>query len=340
MHETPPHPDPSPIVTMASAYYDSCVLFAGIETGLFDALSERPEAPSDEIAARLGLHPAKMPLLLNACAALGLLEKDGDRYRNAAATEAFLVSGRPGDLSGAIRYNRDMYPLWIRLPEMLRTGAPVERPETHLGDDPERTRTFVMAMHGRAMGIGRAVIPRLELKGNERILDVGGGSGAFSILAAQAHPDVRARLIELPAVRAIAEEQVARAGLQDRIDCLAGDYRRDPLPGGHDVVFLFGMLHQEAPDFIRNLLARAFSALNPGGRLFVLDMMTDASRCRPKFSALFALNMALTAEHGWVFSEEDLRAWCEEAGFADFRRSVLPPPMPHWLAAVRKPAAP
>ena len=97
----------------------------------------------------------------------------------------FLVPGAPGDLSGAIRYNRDVYTAWGRLAEMVRTGRPVERPEVHLGEDGERTRTFVLSMHGRALGIGRSVVPQLKLAGRKKLFDVGGGPGTYSVLIAQ-----------------------------------------------------------------------------------------------------------------------------------------------------------
>src|SRR5581483_5190289 len=103
----------------------------------------------------------------------------------------FLTPGSPADLSTAIRYNRDIYSAWGKLAQFVRTGAPVEAPEIHLGDDPERTRTFVMSMHGRALGIGRGVVPLLDLAGRRKLLDVGGGPGTFSVLITQAFPDVR-----------------------------------------------------------------------------------------------------------------------------------------------------
>jgi hypothetical protein len=108
------------------------------------------------------------------------------------------------------------------------------------------------------------------------------------------------------------------------------------LPGGNDAVIFFGVLHQEDPVAIRALLRRANQALVPGGMISVLDMMTDSSHTAPKFSALFALNMALTTEHGWVFSEDELKSWLLEAGFEDFFCRPLSPPMPHWLASARK----
>ncbi len=331
-------PNPQRLIDMASAYYASCILFTTSDLGVFACLAKRGTADAAQVAADCRLDAQATRLLLDAGVALELLVKDADGYRNTPASALFLVPGSPADMSAAIRYNRDVYPVWGQLTRMLQNGGPVERPQVHLGEDPERTRAFVMAMHGRAMAIGRAIVPMLELNEGDRILDLGGGSGAYAILAAQARPGVRCTVLDLPDVVAIAAEQVQAAGLDDRIDCLAGDYHLADYPAGMDVIHLFGVLHQESPQAISEILMKAYVALKPGGRLHVLDMMTDATRCRPLFSALFAVNMALTAEHGWVFSDADLREWCTAAGFVDFACRPVPPPMPHWLATARKPA--
>ncbi len=126
--------------------------------------------------------------------------------------------------------------------------------------------------------------------------------------------------------------------MADRVKLIEGDYHTLPFPEGNDAVLFFGVLHQEGEEEIRELLRRAHHALIPGGRIYVLDMMTDSSRAWPKFSALFSLNMALTSERGWVFADEDLKGWLEEAGFVDFSCQPLPPPMPHWLASARRPS--
>ena len=333
-------PRPERIMQLSGAFQSSCVLFAAADAGIFTQLHRLKAADSSTLAAACGLSPHGARLLLDACVAIGLLEKspiDG-RYRNTPESDAFLVAGAPADLSRAIRYHRDVYDAWGRLGEFSRTGKPVERPERHLGEDPARTRRFVMAMHARALAIGRAVVPRIPLDGVHHLLDIGGGSGAYAILLAQRYPELRCTLIDLPAVAAIARECVAEAGLGDRIQCLDGDYHSTPLPADADAAMLFGMLHQEAPAAIQHLLSRVFDALRPGSQLFVLDMMTDATRCHPPFSALFAVNMALTTETGWVFSDRELRDWMLHAGFRDFSCAPLPPPMPHWLASARTPA--
>ena len=333
------------IVDLASAYYGSAVLFAAIDVDLFARIEK-----GEKIEGR-GLR-----LLADACVAEGLLEKNGETYRNTSAGKAALVPGGPADLTKAIRYNRDVYPAWGKLAEFAKTGKPVEKPEIHLGEDAMRTKAFAAAMFGRAMGIGKGIVPMLGLASGEhesripnpepripnpeprtpnpepRILDLAGGPGAYAILMCQANPGVTCVTVDLPAISAEAKGYVAQFGLQDRIECRAGDYHTDEYEASaYDVVTIFGALHQEPPAEIVDILKRANRALKPGGRLLVLDMMTDATHTAPKFSALFAVNMALTTANGWVFSDEELKGWMREAGFEPGETRPVPPPMPHWL---------
>ena len=328
------------IVELASAYYGSAVLFAALECGVFSAVArEGGRADVRSLAEGSGRDPRGLRLLLDACVAVGLLRKESDAYANTAAGALALVSGAPHDLTRAIRYNRDVYPAWGRLAEFVQTGRPVEPPETHLGDDAERTRRFVLAMHGRALGIGRAVVPMLDLAGCARVLDLAGGPGTYAVLMAQANPGAAFVTVDLPAVSAVAAELVASAGMADRVTCRAGDYHSDEYEAGaYDAVTIFGALHQESPEQIASIVSRAFAALAPGGRIFVLDMMTDATHTRPAFSALFAVNMALTTHNGWVFSDEEMQGWLRSAGFEACETRPVPPPMPHWLVSARKPA--
>jgi SAM-dependent methyltransferase len=327
---------PDRIIGMASAFYDSCVLFTASDLGIFAKLAELGPADVQALASALKLDVRGTRLLLDACVATELLQKEGNLYSNTSETSLFLVPGSPGDLSGAIRYNRDVYPAWGRLKDFVRSGKPVERPEFHLGENPERTRIFVMSMHYRALGMGRAVIGELDLAGRRTILDVGGGPGTYSMLIAQANPGVTCTVLDLPEVVAVAAELIRQQGLEGRIKTLAGDYRTARFPEGNDVVNFFGVLHQESPESILSLFRKSYAALNPGGVVNVMDMMTDVTHTKPKFSALFGVNMALTSENGWVFSDGELKSWLEEAGFTDCVVKPLPPPMPHSFATARK----
>ncbi len=329
--------NPDRIVKMASAFFESCVLFAASDLGLFAKLAELKKADAKTLADSLKLDHRGTRLILDACVGLRLLKKRGEIYRNTKESMAFLVPESPEDLSNAIQYTRDVYPAWGKLKEMIRNGGPVEKPEIHLGQDPERTRTFVMAMHYRALAMGRAPIPLLDLAGKKKILDIGGGPGTYSVLIAQANPEVECTVLDLPEVAKIADELIQKQGMSGRVKTLPGDYRVTPFPGGNDVVNFFGVLHQETPESILKLMKKAYHSLKPDGTLYVMDMMTDSTHTNPRFSALFAVNMALTTDSGWVFSDSELKEWVEKAGFINFSVGSLPPPMPHWLATAKKP---
>ena len=333
-----PEKSVSEIVALASAFYGSAVLFAALEIGVFGAIAELGGAIDlMGLANELNVPPRGLRLLLDACVAEGLLGKQEETYFNTEAGRLALVPGGPADLSKAVRYNQDVYPAWGRLAQLVRTGEPVEPPQLHLGDDPERTRRFALAMRGRAQAIGRGVVPMLDLEGCTRLLDLAGGPGAFAEMIVKANPGLTCVTVDVPAVSAVARECVAEAGLSDRIECRAGDYHTDEYePEAYDAVTIFGALHQEAPEQICDILARAHRALKPGGRIFILDLMTDRTRTAPAFSALFAVNMALTTTNGWVFSDDELKRWLTETGFDPGETHPVPPPMPHWiLSAVR-----
>ncbi|MGN0852759.1 MAG: methyltransferase [Kiritimatiellia bacterium] len=326
------------IVDLASAFYGSSVLFAALELGVFKAIADMGGSVClSPLAHEMGVSPRGLRLLLDACVAVGLLGKQEETYFNTAAGKMALVPGAPADLSKAVRYNQDVYPLWGRLAQFARTGEPVEPPQLHLGDDPERTRRFALAMRGRALAIGRGVVPMLDLSGCARLLDLAGGPAAYAELIVKANPGLSCVTVDVPAVSAVAKACVDEAGLAARIECRAGDYHVDEYePESYDAVTIFGALHQESPEQICDILARAGRALKRGGRIFILDMMTDRTRTEPAFSALFAVNMALTTRNGWVFSDEELKSWLVQAGFAPGETHPVPPPMPHWILSAVK----
>lgn len=333
------HKSLNEIVDLASAFYGSSVLFAALDLGVFKIIADAGGSSDlGFIADELHAPERSVRLLLDACVATGILGKEESTYFNTPAGAIALVPGAPADLSQAIRYNRDVSPAWARLADFVRSNAPVEAPSLHLGDDPGRTRRFALSMHSRAMAIGRSVVPMLDFSGCSRLLDLAGGPAAYARLIVEANPALSCVTVDVPAISAVAREFVAEAGLSSRIECRSGDYHSDEYePASYDAVTIFGALHQESPDQIRDILARAARALKPGGRIFILDMMTDDSRTSPPFSALFAVNMALTTQNGWVFSESDISKWLAEAGFEPGPAHPVPPPMPHWIISAALP---
>jgi Dimerisation domain/O-methyltransferase domain len=225
-----PSPDPSSIVRLSTAYWDSQTLLTANRLRIFDVLADGPQS-ADEVAAGLRLDPRTTALFLRACVGLGLLSQSADRFENTPATALYLVSNSPAYMGNVIRYSDQLYAAWGGLEDALRCAKPALSAETYLGDDPARTRGFVQAMHERALGIARALVPMLDLTGRRTMLDVGGGPGTYSVLLTERFPSLRSEVIELPGVAAVARELVAAAGASERVVLRDGDYHSAAKPG-------------------------------------------------------------------------------------------------------------
>jgi SAM-dependent methyltransferase len=320
--------DPSSIVRLSTAYWESQALLAANRLRIFDALADGARSAND-VAAALGLDARCTELLLRACTGLGLLEDKGGAFANSPAAAAFLVSRSPAFMGNVIAYSDQLWATWGRLEDTVRSGKPALAAETYLGDDPQRTRGFVIAMHERALGIARALVAVLDLQGRRSMLDVGGGPGTYSVMLTERFAGLRAEVLELPGVAAVARELVANAGATERVTLRDGDYHSADFGTGKDVVLMSGMFHRETAATCRELVARAARCLGAGGMLIVSDVFTDAGGSHPAFAAMFGLNMMLTAPNGGVHADADVSRWMEASGFGDLRTVPLPPPMPH-----------
>jgi predicted O-methyltransferase YrrM len=159
-----------------------------------------------------------------------------------------------------------------------------------------------------------------------RMLDVGGGSGAYSIAFARANGDLTADLLDLAEVAPIAERHIAEAGLTGRVSTRVGDLRSDVLGREYDLVFVSAICHMLSPEENRDLLARCRAALIRGGTLVIQDFILEPDKTAPKSGALFALNMLVGTRAGSSYSVVEYTDWLEAAGFRDIRRVRLPGP--------------
>jgi predicted O-methyltransferase YrrM len=320
---------------LSTAYWESQTLLTANRIGLFEVLAGGAKSV-EEIAAALGTRPRPTRLLLKACVALQCLEEDARGFRNSAMSEAFLVPGSPGFLGNGLRYTDNLYGAWGQLEQALREDRPPMQAETYLGEDREQTRDFVYAMHGRALGIGKALVGLVDLSGRTQMLDVGGGPGTYSALFSQRYSGLRAQVLELPEVAALASEILSAMGAEEQVSLLSGDYHQTPFPENNDVVLISGVLHRETPKNCRALIKRGFDSLKPEGLMVISDVFTDEGGTAPLFATLFGLNMMLTAPDGCVHADADVAGWMTDAGLADVEVKPFPPPMPHRVVLGRK----
>lgn len=313
-----------PLLELANGFISFKTFSAALELKLFTTLAGGQAMTVDEFATTSSLQARPARLLLAACASLGLLDKTGDRYRNSVIAEEYLVIGRPQYFGGFVRFcDRKLYSNWHHVMDALRTNSPVTwNPETQDGafssDDDILMETFWEAMHSIAGATAGALAEVYDFGQHGRLLDVGGGSGGFPIELCRRAPGLTAAVYDLPHVCPIAAQKVKEAGLQDRIEIVAGDFQADPaLPAGFDVILLSSVLHDHGEAANRLLLDKVFAALAPGGALLVCELLLNDERTGPPAAALMGMNMLVGLPGGENYAESEYRGWLDEAGFTD-----------------------
>jgi precorrin-6B methylase 2 len=329
-------PDPGPIMQLATGYWGPAVMLAANKLGLFPLIAEQPRS-NTAIAEKLGLDVRALNILLDACCALGLTEKVEGGYRASTLSSAYLTPGKPGYLGNAIGWSADQYEAWGRLAETVKSGQPAVPPKDHLGGDPGQTRAFVMGMYDRAMGMARGVLDFLDLEGCHSLLDVGGGSGAYSMLLAGKFKDLHATILDLPGIVEIAKDLITEQGYAERVSVTPGDAKLGNYGAEmYDAVLFSGVLHQMSPKTIVEMLEGAYRALKTAGKVIISDMMLEEDKTQPIFSALFSVQMLLTSNEGAVFSAKECEMWLGMAGFSKMQTVQLPPPLPYMVVSAVK----
>ncbi|MFY1622513.1 methyltransferase [Micromonospora sp. WMMD735] len=335
---------PTPLMHLVAGVWGFKTLAVGVEFGLFTRLAGGRTVTVAEAAAEFGLDERPADLLLSASASLGLLDKAGDGYRNSALAEQFLVEGRPYYFGAQVRYSdlRTYLP-WHRVGEALRGNRPLTwdpQQQDSLFDttDPELVAQFWDAMFATSRFTARALADAYDFGAHRRLLDVGGGAGAFPIEFCLRLPELRATVLDLPHVCVRAGERIAEAGLTDRIGTVAGDFLADPaLPDGHDVILLSMILHDWDEPTNRALLARCHAALPPGGMIVISELLLNDERTGPPEAALMGMNMLVETEGGKNYSGAEYRAWLTDAGFVDVRTVPFEAPGANGAVLARRP---
>lgn len=326
------------ISAIAYGFMGSQALFAALELGLFTALSDDP-CGLDVLANKLHAPPGPLSVLLSTCLALELLSWDGERYSNSPAAQRFLVQTARGYVGDY--YLRQISPIvYPRLPlvrSLLRSEALArELDYAHTLADPRTTETFVRGQHAGSLGPAVLLARSHDFSGCSRLLDLGGGSGAFAIEAVKRFPSLSAVVFDLPQVVAVAEQIIQEARLTDRIVGVGGDLRVDPWPKGSDVILLSYVVSCYEQGTVQALLARTQAYLPSGGRLLIHDFALSADRSGPHNAALFLFGQLCASAHTQAYTVDELAAAMEEAGYVDVAMRPFLPDLT-FLVSGRKP---
>ncbi|MDT7789790.1 MAG: hypothetical protein QOF58_8209 [Pseudonocardiales bacterium] len=301
---------PDRIFQLAQGFMASKHLFAANELGLFEALGEGP-ADLAGLAARTGLTQRTARISADAMVALGLLERHGDHYANSPVAATFLSGATRADFRPLLRFwDKISYPAWTDLAGALGRGKPAH----DLSEiDDELVPVVSAGIDAATAGACRALPHVAELPAQSRVLDIGGGTGSWSVALADADPSLTATVFELPGV---ADFATARLGGHSRIQVHVGDLLTDELPSGHDVFLVANVIHYFTPDTNRAILRKIRAAAEPGARLLIADFWTDPTHTSPLPAALMAGEFAIHVNDGDVYSVEEGAGWFGDCGWA------------------------
>ena len=317
-------PTPEGIMQLGFGYWGSKTLLSAVELGLFTALATGPQ-DAEALTQRLGLHPRGARDFFDALVALGMLQRDGTRYRNTPETDLYLDRAKPSYIGGILEMtNARHYGFWGALTAALRTGRPqneivgAEDVFTALYRDPERLRSFLAGMTGRSMGTTIAIAQQFPWRNYQTFVDIGTAQGGLPVQVALAHGHLAGGGFDLPAVGPLFEDYVRSFGLSQRVRFYPGDFFQDPLPAA-DVLIMGQILHDWNLEEKIRLVTKAYEALSPGGALIVFEALIDDERRQHVFGLLMSLHMLLGTQGGFDYTGADCCGWLHDVGFREAR---------------------
>ncbi len=305
------------ILALARDFMRCRILLTGAELDLFTLLAPAPLS-AGEVAQRISGDERAVRALLDALAALDLLTKRNERYRCEPDVAALLAANAPRSVLPMVLHDVSLWQRWHELTGIVR-GDPAARTRAMTPHSDAGLRAFIGAMHVVAGDVSAEVVAAFDPSSARRLLDIGGGPATYTIACLRAAPRLRATLFDRPAVIAIARQRLAAEGLLDRVELVAGDFDADELPPGHDLALLSAIIHQNSSPQNRELYAKAWRALVPGGRLVIRDHVMSPDHTRPADGAVFAINLLVGTPGGGTYSFEEIRADLEAARFGRIR---------------------
>ena len=325
---------PERIMQMAWGYAPTLILEAAIRNKVFDTLDAGPKT-IDEVAAATGASQRGLRGIMNALVGLDLLKKSGDKYELTPESAAFLVSTKPSFMGGmAAHTSGQLMRPWMQLSEVVKTGKPATSVNREDGGE-AFFQELVSNIFPMSYAPATALAKHLNFGESGppvRVLDLGTGSGVWSIALAQSSPRVKVTAVDWPGVLPIAQKHADRFGVGDRYTMVPGDLATADFGTGHNVITIGHILHSEGVERSKKLLRKCFDALAPGGTIAIQEFLVNSDRTGPTMSLIFAVNMLVNTDNGDTWSFEEISGWLKEAGFTNPRQLDSPGPSPLILA--------
>ena len=304
----------------AASFQKSRILLSGFELDLFTNIGETGST-SNQLATKLNLNEHACDRLLNALVSLGFLTKKNQLFYNTAESFTFL-SKKSADYLGGLMHTNHLWNTWSHLTQVVKNGNSAHPDEINERGE-NWLSSFITAMHDRAIKQAPQQLANIDLSEINSVLDVGGGSGAYSMEFIKRKPEINAAVFDLPNVIPITKSFINKEGFSTKIKTFKGDYTSDELPTGFDLVFLSAIIHSNSLEVNQDLINNCFAALNKNGKIIIQDWIMNNDRTQPVTGAIFSINMLVGTESGDCFTEQEVSEMLIDAGFRNISKVGL-----------------
>lgn len=308
--------EPDPFLDTFTGLVAARAVTTAVMLGVFESLHERA-ASAEELAAALELDPLGAETLLTALTTLGYVEQCDGVFANAGVTEEQLVRSSPDSIATFVGEQGDLHWQMLGLlPDAVRSGRPYAMHEERR-EDAERWDAYIRGLFEISRPEQDANAALVPVTAPRRLVDVAGGHGGFAMAMCRRHPQLEATVLDLPPSAAVGRRIVAEQGFSERVRYREGDVFELGLGEGLDVVSIFNLIHHLPEERDRELCRMAHAALTPRGCLVI----GDSARPEPgepvsEHGAISSL-LFYAWSHSRNFKPSEIRAWMDEAGFAD-----------------------
>jgi len=324
--------DFSKLLKTASAFHEARVLLTGVELDLFTLLADK-EMDLKQVCDLLNSDRRATQYVLDALASMELLEKREGKYKTSPEVSPFLSKQGKECILPMLEHQSHLWHRWSQLTDIVKGKSITIKPIDQMS--PDQLRAFILGMHVIALRASKPLLQKLGPIPHKRMLDVGGASGTYSEAFIEMNPGLRATIFDLPPVIEIAKERLKNSPYLNRIDFCVGDFYKDSLPTGYDFLWLSAIIHQNSREQNVNLYRKCYTALEPGGVLWVRDHVMSENRTSPKQGALFAINMLVGTQGGGTYTFEEIQQDLNQAGFKEVHFKIRGEQMDTVVEAVK-----
>ncbi|MGK9475687.1 methyltransferase [Melioribacter sp. OK-6-Me] len=300
--------DKREIETLASSFRISKILLTAVELDLFSELDGKL-LTSKEIAQDLNTDESATSILLNALCAIGLLKKSKNKYYCTETASKYL-SQKSTDYMPNLHHTANQWRKWSRLTEIIKHGRSVASFERN---EIEREQ-FIAAMHYRARLQAEIIAYMIDIGKVKKMLDVGGGSGAFSYAFMKRNPELKSVILDLSEVIPLTKWYASEEQMSDRTEFIEGDYLSVDFGQNYDMIFISSIIHMNSYDQNNKLIKKSADVLSPDGFIVIRDWVMNDNLTEPPEAALFSVNMLVSTKEGRTYSESEIKEWLVNAG--------------------------